>query len=150
MKNCWSKELRIGTGLTRLVSCWVSANSWYLTSQLYYISSAHLRLEFTNNKDLKIQSWYFLIITRVYIYIYIYKRVSYIQSASEDSWCGLFAYRIYEGFYIHLWECSMYSYSDLIGIYISHTLGRIVNLEQVGFTGMMKLSSSRTVTAQDL
>ena len=33
-----------------------------------------------------------------------------IQSASRDNGCGLFAYRMYEGFYINLSECSMYGY----------------------------------------
>ena len=36
-----------------------------------------------------------------YIYIYIY--ISNIQSVSEDDGCGLFAFRIYEEFYINLW-----------------------------------------------
>ena len=36
--------------------------------------------------------------------------------------------------------------ADLIGIYILDTLGRIVNLEQVGFPGMTESSSSRVIT----
>ena len=67
----------------------------------------------------------------IYIYIYIYvcmyvyekgiyicehiKYIDYIyisntQSASEDSGCGLFTYRIYEEFHINLWEFLMYGY----------------------------------------
>ena len=40
--------------------------------------------------------------------------------------------------------------AELLGIYILNTLGRIVNLQQVRLYGMTELSSSRTVTAQDL
>ena len=36
--------------------------------------------------------------------------VSNIQSASEDSGCGLFVYRIYQEYHINLCECSMYGY----------------------------------------
>ena len=36
--------------------------------------------------------------------------ISNIESASEDSGCGLFANRIYKEFRINLWECSMYGY----------------------------------------
>ena len=43
----------------------------------------------------------------IYIYIYIY---IYILSASGDNGCGLFVYRIYKGFHINLWECSMYGH----------------------------------------
>ena len=39
-------------------------------------------------------------------YIYIY--ISNIQSASEDSECGLFLYTIYDKYHINLCECSMY------------------------------------------
>ena len=39
---------------------------------------------------------------------YIY--LSNIQAASKDSGCGLFMYRIYEGYPINLWECSLYGY----------------------------------------
>ena len=49
-----------------------------------------------------------------------------MQSASDDSGCGLFAYRIYEDFHINQWECSMYGccYIFSIQVYItknSHT-----------------------------
>ena len=47
---------------------------------------------------------------RAYIYIYIYIYISNIQSASEDSGCGLFLYRIYEEYHINLCERSMSSY----------------------------------------
>ena len=40
--------------------------------------------------------------------MYIY--ISNIESASEDSGCGLFAYRIYEEYHINLCECSLYGY----------------------------------------
>ena len=43
-------------------------------------------------------------------YIYIYTYVYNIQSASEDSGCGLFFYRIYEEYHINLCECWMYGY----------------------------------------
>ena len=46
----------------------------------------------------------------IYIYIYIYIYISTIQSASEDSGCGLFVYRIYDEYRINIWECSMYGY----------------------------------------
>ena len=54
----------------------------------------------------------------LYIYIYIYMCVcvcvcgciNNIQSASQDYGCGLFVYRIYEGFHINLREYSMYGY----------------------------------------
>ena len=36
--------------------------------------------------------------------------MSNIQSASEDSGCGLLAYRIYEEYHINLCECSLYVY----------------------------------------
>ena len=37
---------------------------------------------------------------RVFINIYI----SNILSASEDNWCGLFVYRVYEEFHIHIYQ----------------------------------------------
>ena len=48
------------------------------------------------------------ICTHTDIYIYIYY-ISNIQPASEDSGCGLFAYRLYEEFHVNLWECSIYA-----------------------------------------
>ena len=48
-------------------------------------------------------------------YIYIY--ISNIQSASEDSGCGLFLYRIYEEYHIKLCVCSMYGYYYTTSIY---------------------------------
>ena len=48
--------------------------------------------------------------------IYIY--ISNIQSASKDSGCGLFTYRIYKEFHINLWECSMFPTNCTIYIYI--------------------------------
>ena len=43
-----------------------------------------------------------------------------IQSASEDSGCGLFLYRIYAEYHKNLCECSMYGYC-----YITYSLAGI-------------------------
>ena len=48
--------------------------------------------------------------TLIDIYIYIYIYISNIQSASKDSGCGLFMFRIYEEYHINLCECLMYGY----------------------------------------
>ena len=51
------------------------------------------------------------------LYIYLYRcylsTYLFIQSASENSGCGLFLFRIYEEYHINLYECSMYGYCDI-------------------------------------
>ena len=53
----------------------------------------------------------------IYIYIYVCVCVCDIQSATEDSGCELFFYRIYEEYHINLGGCSMYCYC-----YIAYSL----------------------------
>ena len=66
-----------------------------------------------------------------------------IQSTSEDNGCGLFAYRIYEEFYISLWECSMYGYRYIfsIQVYITKLTYRAYTVQLEGNSTLLKLSS---------
>ena len=70
---------------------------------------------------------------------YIYN----IQSASEDSGCGLFAYRIYEEYQINLCECSMYGYcyiSFSFQVYITKLTNRAYIVQIEGNSNLVKLS----------
>ena len=60
----------------------------------------------------------------IYIYIYIYTYISNIQSSPEDSGCGFFAYRIFEGYHINLCECLMYGLPSRLGLYNTPTVSR--------------------------
>ena len=55
------------------------------------------------------------------MYIYTYKSyicITSFQSASGDRVSELFAYIIYEGFHINLWECSMQGYCCVFSIQV--------------------------------
>ena len=71
-----------------------------------------------------------------YIYIYIY-----IQSAFEDSGCGLFAYRIYGVYHINLYECSMYGFcyiSFSFLVYITKLTYRVYAVLLEGNSNLVK------------
>ena len=73
------------------------------------------------------------------IYIYIY-----IQSASEDSGCGLFVYRIDEEYHIILCEGSMYGFCYIFfsfQVYITKITYRAYIVQLGGNSQLVKLSS---------
>ena len=66
---------------------------YVLLYNIYYISFMNFKLNLA-----------------LYIYIYIYICISNNLSASENNDCGLFIYRIFEGFYINQWKSSVWRF----------------------------------------
>ena len=74
-------------------------------------------------------------------YIYIY--ISNIQSASEDTGCGLFVYRIYEEYHINICECWVYGYfyiSFSFQVYITKLTYRVYAVQLEGNSNLVGLS----------
>ena len=72
--------------------------------------------------------------------------ISNIQSASEDDGCGLFMYRIQEGFHINLWECLMYGNWNKCACYLKRWLYSLTKLIYNDNLTMFEFSSSYTHT----
>ena len=77
----------------------------------------------------------------IYIYIYICICIWVISSQRSKTVCGLFAYRIYEEFHIHLWKCSMYGYYIFpIEVYIINVIYSVYTIQLEENPNLVKLS----------